>query len=183
MEGYIKNTGNRYVYIFKQPVKPGERIELDSLYRRYGKKHGIEEGDAFVDWVKNVKLRDNTSFTVFYKGNMDKAKVEHTETVQKSIDSENRPSVAETNEKSKINKKDRFNAAVKGNTGTAPVVKTKMNVEDVVSMSVRTARVKLNDITDYKLLKYAYQEARNRTGKDTLCQLLRRRLKDMEMDR
>jgi hypothetical protein len=56
----------------------------------------------------------------------------------------------------------------------------KMAVDEVVALSVRQARDILPKVSDVKLLKYALQEAAPRSGKDTLCQLLRKRIRELE---
>ena len=55
-----------------------------------------------------------------------------------------------------------------------------MTVEDVVELSVRPAREILPKISDIKLLKYALQEAYPRGGKESLCRLLHKRIKELE---
>lgn len=55
-----------------------------------------------------------------------------------------------------------------------------MTVEDVVELSVRPAREILPKISDIKLLKYALQEANPRGGKESLCRLLHKRIKELE---
>ena len=65
----------------------------------------------------------------------------------------------------------------------APHVKKELEVEDVVTMSVRTAREELKKITDIKLLKYAYGETRQLANKDTLCIMLRKRIQQLELTR
>ncbi len=61
--------------------------------------------------------------------------------------------------------------------------KGEMTVKDVVMLSVRQGREMLPRITDLKLLKYAFQEANQLAGKDSLCNLLRKRIKDLELGR
>ena len=63
------------------------------------------------------------------------------------------------------------------------MVQTKMAVVDIVEMSVRQARETLPKITDLNLLKYAFQEANQRAGKDSLCRILRKRIKELQISR
>lgn len=58
-----------------------------------------------------------------------------------------------------------------------------MSVEDVVMLSFRKAVVILPKINDIKLLKYALTEASKLTGKDSLCRLLRKRIRDLDLMR
>lgn len=55
-----------------------------------------------------------------------------------------------------------------------------MAIADVVELSVRRAREILPKISDIKLLKYAIQEANPRAGKDSLCKLIRKRIRELE---
>lgn len=60
-----------------------------------------------------------------------------------------------------------------------PVVPTKMNVMDVVELSVREAKEVLPKINDIKLLKYAAKEANGRSGKDSLGRMLKKRINEL----
>ena len=59
----------------------------------------------------------------------------------------------------------------------------KMTIQEVVMLSVRQGREVLPKITDLKLLKYAFQEANQLAGKDSLCNIIRKRIKDLELGR
>jgi hypothetical protein len=58
-----------------------------------------------------------------------------------------------------------------------------MDISDVVSLSVRQAREVIPKTTDLKLLKYALSEAKPRAGKDSLCRILMKRIKELEIQR
>ena len=58
-----------------------------------------------------------------------------------------------------------------------------MDISDVVSLSVRQAREIIPRTTDIKLLKYALSEAKPRAGKDSLCRILMKRIKELEIQR
>ena len=60
-----------------------------------------------------------------------------------------------------------------------PLVPKEMNVMDIVELSVRDAKETLPKITDIKLLKYALKEANGRTGKDSLCRMLKKRINEL----
>lgn len=66
---------------------------------------------------------------------------------------------------------------------TMSVAPKKMQVNDIVELSVRKARELLPKITDLTLLKYALQEANPRAGKDSLCNVLRKRIKELQLTR
>ena len=66
---------------------------------------------------------------------------------------------------------------------TSPILKKEMDVSDITSMSVRTARVELKKITDLKLMKYALSEANNMANKDTLVRMIRKRVQELEITR
>ena len=58
-----------------------------------------------------------------------------------------------------------------------------MDISDVVSLSVRQAREIIPKTTDLKLLKYSLSEAKPRAGKDSLCRILMKRIKELEIQR
>jgi len=58
-----------------------------------------------------------------------------------------------------------------------------MDISDVVSLSVRQAREIIPKVTDVKLLKYALSEAKPRAGKDSLCRILMKRIKELDIQR
>lgn len=83
----------------------------------------------------------------------------------KVIMDEDKPPVVEVDEKAK--------------DLVTPIVPTKMNVMDIVELSVREAKEILPKITDIKLLKYASKEANGRSGKDSLCRMLKKRVTEL----
>ena len=70
-----------------------------------------------------------------------------------------------------------------GTSGVTPLVKTKMEIRDIVELSVRNAREILPKVNDLTLLKYALQEANQLAGKDSLCKIIRKRIKDLQIAR
>jgi hypothetical protein len=62
-------------------------------------------------------------------------------------------------------------------------VPKKIEVGEIVELSVRKARDLMPKITDLNLLKYALQEANPRAGKDSLCNVLRKRIKELQIAR
>jgi len=156
MNGYVKNISRDWSYIMKRTVRPGGEIPVDELYEQYGEKHGIAEGDAFVDWLANVKLRNNGKFKLVFE-----------------------PSDKEVGKEiGKVPK-----SAVGSDSGVAPMVTKGLQVEDIVGLSVRKARVEVKKMTDVKLLKYALEEANQMTDKESLCRILRKQIKDVSANR
>ena len=154
MNGYVLNISTMWMHVMKRSVAPGKKIPLDELYEQYGKKHDIKEGADFIAWLKAVKLRDTQVWKVVC--------VEELEETTKDVVSD--VQVVEEN-------KTPFQAI------------KKMTVQEVVALSVRQGREVLPKITDLKLLKYAFQEANQLAGKDSLCNVLRKRIKDLELGR
>ena len=154
MNGYVKNKSMAWRHAMKRSVGPGHKIPLDELFEQYGTKHDLKEGEPFVEWLRSVKLRDTIVWEVVYESNTKKD-----EQVEKDI--------KQTQAKDMI----------------VPLVKKEMEVADVVSMSVRTARTDLKKITDIKLLKYALGEANQMANKDTLVRMLRKRIMELEITR
>lgn len=154
MNGYVKNKTLTWRHAMKRSVGPGHRIPLDELFEQYGEKHDLKEGEPFVEWLRDIKLKDRGVWEVIFE-----ADTERDEQVE---------------EDTKINQK---------NDLIVPLVKKEMEVADVVGMSVRKARDGLKKITDIKLLKYAFTEANQLSNKDTLCIMLRRRISELEITR
>lgn len=169
MKGYVMNSTNIYRHAMKRAIAPGGKVPLDELYEQYGKKHGIPEGEQFVEWLKNVKLTDRSIWNIVYKdepNNITDATVDET-SAQKDDDD----TLEENTKKIK---------PVPIKEQVSPILAKDMDVSDVVGLSVRKAREKLDKINDLNLLKYALQEARQVAGKDTLCILLRKRIEELE---
>ena len=66
---------------------------------------------------------------------------------------------------------------------TAPHNTKDMQIKDVIGLSVRRARDVVPHIMDLKLLQYAEKEASQLTGKDSLCRILRKRIKELQITR
>ena len=159
MNGYVMNMSTMWMHVMKRSVAPGKKIPLSELYEQYGKKHDIKEGDDFVEWLKTVKVKDTNMWKIVYGENQK----ETTDDV-----------VSELRENAQL--------AVETSDDMLPAA-NKMAVKDVVMLSVRKGREILPKITDLKLLKYAFQEANQLSGKDSLCNIIRKRIKDLELGR
>jgi len=153
MNGYVINRSNVWKHAMKRSVGPGQKVKLDELYDQYGEKHGIKKGTEFVEWLRNIKLKDRNVWSVV-------------------LDEETR---VKEEIKEDITEKDLKPIKVSDN-----ISPKKMNVKDVALLSVRKAREVLPEISDIKLLKYALQEANQLSNKDSLCRLLRKRIESLE---
>ena len=63
MRGYVKNEGTQAYFVCQRQIPPGGKVEFEDIYKSVGKKSGLEEGPAFVEWVKaNVFLRGSWGY-------------------------------------------------------------------------------------------------------------------------
>jgi hypothetical protein len=153
MDGYVMNVSHTWTHAMKRSVGPGAKIPLNELYEQYGVKYDIKEGEEFVIWLRNVKLRDSDKWKVVFD---------------------------DTNIEPVTDKKDQ-KTPYNDNDNVAPMVKVKDDVMDIVNLSVRQAREKLPRVTDLKLLKQALREANQLAGKDSLCKIIRNRIKYLQI--
>jgi hypothetical protein len=158
MKGYVQNVSKTWAHAMKRNVAPLGKISLEELYVQYGEKHDLARGKQFVNWLKSVKLQNRNNWKIELKDEEPKPKVE------KSKEEEPAPPKTQT----------------EIDNSPSPVPTKELSVEDVVGLSVRKAREIVPKINDEKLLKYSLQEARPRPGKDSLCQILRKRLLDLQ---
>jgi hypothetical protein len=161
MNGYVQNKTTVWRHAMKRTIGPGHKVALDDLFKQYGAKHELEAGAPFVEWLRNVKLRDGSIWEVVYDETSPEQAVEAT---------------PEYEVKELVNTMDKTNLVV-------PFVKKPIEPKDIVNMTVRDARDKLKKITDLDLLKYAYNEVRQLSNKDTLARMLMIRIKDLEISR
>ena len=165
MNGYVKNTSASWIHCMKREIRPNGEVELDDLYKQYGEKHGLAEGEEFVNWLKNVKLRDRKVWKVVLIEEKEK---------DNEIQSEEAPEEEHKNTAVNIVK-----LPVSDTTEQAYNIHN-MTVKDVVGLSVRKGREIIPKIMDVNLLRYALQEARQLQGKDSLCQIIRKRVDTMQ---
>jgi len=156
MEGFVKNISKEWAYAMKRSVRPGGEIPLVELFEQYGKKYDMEPGDEFINWLQEIKLKDSGKWQVVYDFNDPTLKKE--------------PEI-----KVKVNRQ--------SVSHTTPMVAKKMQVEDVVNLTVRKARDVLPKVTDLVLLKYSLSEARQMADKDSLCRLLHKRVRELQISR
>jgi len=153
MEGYVINKSIGWRHAMKRSIGPGHKIELDDLYEQYGAKHELSEGVEFVDWLRQIKLSDHSTWGVVYNDGTNPV------------------------EEVKVKKDEKAAELVQ------PIMKKEMEVSDITGMSVREARDALKKITDLKILTYALSEANQMANKDTLCLMLRKRIQVLELTR
>jgi hypothetical protein len=172
MNGYVQNITPVYAHAMKRAIGPGVKVSLDELYEQYGKKHNLTRGTEFVEWLRNIKLRDMDRWKIV----LDEEEV--------AVTTRSKTVVEEIN----VGADPQYEGSPQPNTDEArnkdmspvsTINPKEMTVEDVVELSVRKAREVIPQITDVNLLKYALQEATPRAGKDTLCILLRKRITEL----
>lgn len=167
MNGYVKNKLGYWAHAMKRSIAPGEKIPLGSLYEQYGEKHDLAEGEEFVKWLREVKLRNEDKWEIV---------LEATE-----------EAVKEPKEEEKLKEEKKPREEVEGPQEVMEEDKRghikDMTVRDVSTLSVRKAREVLPRIMDLNLLKYALQEANQLAGKDTLCRMLRKRIDELQISR
>jgi hypothetical protein len=166
MKGYIENVSPGWRHALKRTVGPGSRIQLKDLYEQYGRKHDLKAGNEFVEWLRSIKLKDEKVWKVVYDVSSKKLKSNSKASGTSVVKDEKQKTVEVSDQ---------------GVFGVTPTVSTtKMEINDIVALSVRKAREVVPEITDIKLLKYAKQEANQRPGKDSLCNILRKRIQELE---
>ena len=158
MNGYVINTASMWMHAMKRAVAPGAQIPLDELYDQYGKKHELKKGKEFIEWLRNVKLRGNDNWDIVIEGK-------------------------EVKNDKKEDKKYQADNIMERRLDISKIDPKKMDISEVVSLSVRQAREVVPKIVDVKLLKYSLKEATPRSGKDSLCRILKKRITELEIQR
>lgn len=161
MKGYVINSSNTWMHAMKRSVGPGAKVPLSELFEQYGIKHNLSDGKEFIDWLRDTKLKGKDNWRIVIEEDNATIDEEKTSETKTTVLKNKRPVV----------------------DNVAPMVQTKMEVKDLVEMSVRQARDTLPKITDLNLLKYAFQEANQRAGKDSLCRIIRKRIKELQISR
>jgi len=172
MNGYVRNATPMWRHAMKRSVGPNEKIPLLELYEQYGIKHSIQEGEPFINWLREVKLKDASVWEIKYADDSDDVveATEETESKEKKVKPKKKPT---KNESRHMLKKDSpSNAFVADNTGT---------VEEITNLSVRDARERLPRLLDIKVLKYSLHQASQLANKDTLCRMLRKRIQELDL--
>lgn len=165
MNGYIKNKSVSWVHCMKRAIRPGESIPLDSLYEQYGKKHDIPEGEEFIQWLRDIKLKNKAMWEIVFTEDEVVSGKEEEVKIEEPKDDGKATNVVKVAKAGKV--EDEFTDI------------HSMTVKDVVGLSVRKGREIIPQIMDVNLLKYALQEANQLVGKDSLCQIIRKRIDTM----
>jgi hypothetical protein len=152
----------------KRTVGPGAKIPLNEIYEQYGKRHNLKKGKEFIKWLEEVKLRDRNKWQIFTESDKPYAEV--------SLGQDSKEKEQEAVQGSNVVKTDKSRGE-----NVAPVVVAEMSIDDVVGLSVRAAREAIPKIMDIQLLKYAEKTANQRTGKDSLCRLLMKRIQELSI--
>lgn len=159
MEGFVKNKSADWAYAMKRSIRPGGEVPLSELYAQYGEKHGIESGEPFIDWLLNIKLKGKDQWKIIYDFG------------------ENAPPSEECQKEPEIS------AVMTAADKIKMRAFKELTTDEVANLSVRKAREALPNIMDLQLLKYALAEARQLQDKDSLCRILDRRIKELEIAR
>ncbi len=147
----------------KRSVGPGHKIPLDELYEQYGKRHNIKKGRDFVKWLQEVKLRDPNKWQIFTD---EDAPYGEDKSVKEEVQIQG----------STVVKTDKSRGE-----NVAPIVPKEMEINEIVGLSVRAAREVIPKIHDIQLLKYSEKVASKRTGKDSLCRILVKRIQELSI--
>jgi len=161
MEGFVKNKSSEWAYAMKRSIRPGGEIPLKELYEQYGKKYDMLPDETFVNWLKDIKLQGSDRWDIVFdfKDTEVKTSTSSTATPNKSLSN---PSNTDF---------------------TSSVAVKQLQVEDIVNLTVRKARGILPRVMDLNLLKYSLTEARQLSDKDSLCRLLQKRVKELQISR
>ncbi len=159
MKGYIINKSNTWAHVMKRSVQPGKKIPLNELYLQYGKKYNLKEGIEFVNWIRDIKLRNDNKWGIVFEEEV----VNKEEVVITPPDVERKP--------------------LQGNfdipTAKPAKAKKDITIEEVVGWSVRKARERITDVKDVKTLVYALKMAEQRPQKEVLCRMLKKRIQEL----
>jgi hypothetical protein len=120
-------------------------------------------GDEFVKWLKEVKLQNSDRWDIVFSF--------------KDANSKTGEVITQTQSSVKASSTSSDSAY------TSSVAIKQLQVEDVVNLTVRKARDVIPRIMDLNLLKYALTEARQLADKDSLCRLLQKRVKELQISR
>jgi hypothetical protein len=171
MKGYIKNITGRPLYALKRHILPGKNIDIATLYIEYGEKHGIEKGQPFVDWLRNVKLPSEQMWEIQYDG-MDEPK----------LDEENKVTVVAqiTQVEDGADTSVKLSNLEKVESGT-PFIKKEWEIAEIVDLTVKKAREEIPKIRNKRLLSHALNVATQTPNKETICRILEKRIDELKI--
>jgi len=167
MNGYVKNRTGRPLYALKRHILPGKEVPLAELYKEYGEKHGIERGQPFANWLRQVKLPNEQIWEIQYEDSpKEENKVTVTAKITQVVDGDERKEGLSNEEKAK---------------SARPQVKNEWEVGDIVALTVSKAREEIPKIRDKKLLSWALNVARQTPNKETVCRILEKRIDELKV--
>lgn len=172
MNGHVKNITGRPLYALKRHILPGKEIPLSELYKEYGEKHGIERGQPFADWLRQVKLPNKQVWEILYEDSLkEENKVTVTAQIMQVVDGDEEQS---EEKKEGLSNEEKVKSAI-------PRVKNEWEVEDIVALTVSKAREEIPKIRDKKLLSWALNVARQTPNKETVCRILEKRIDELKV--
>jgi len=175
MNGYIKNISKRPLYALKRHLMPDVAVSLDELYKVYGDKHGLEKGQPFADWLRQVKLPDEQKWEIHFEETEEMEATEEVEEMQKvTITAQLTEVVDGAERKEGLSNEEKAQSA-------RPMIKNEWEVDDIVNLSVRQAREEIPKIRDKKTLSYALNVARQKPNKETVCNILEKRIDELRV--
>jgi len=65
MKGFVKNEGDKGIFILQRTLYPGAMLSFDEAYLSVGEKSGKKKGAPFVKWLRDNYL--SATQWVFYK--------------------------------------------------------------------------------------------------------------------
>ncbi|MEA3340226.1 MAG: hypothetical protein U9R15_09695 [Chloroflexota bacterium] len=172
MRVYVENVGKTPIYVLKNTVGIGERIDSDILEKRFGDEVDTSNPNTFAAWLSENKFMDRNTWRVV---------IEDEPTESKQEKPKEKP-------KEKLKEKKKEDKPVSKVTATNRELITKVvggvskeiTIEDVVNMKVSDLG-QLDRIKDEKLLRAALKKAESMTQKATLCNKLRDRLTEFDI--
>jgi len=169
MKGYIKNITSRPLYALKRHILPSKTIDLNILYKEYGEKHGIEKGQPFIDWLRNVKLPNEQIWEIKYEEDQTSSPLENKVTVVAKI-----TQVEDGDDVPGLSNIEKVESA-------KPFIKREWEIEEIVELTVKKAREEIPKIRNKKLLLHTLNVAKQRPNKETICRILEKRIDELKI--
>jgi len=161
MKGYVINKSRTWAHVMKRAVQPGKKIPLNELYAQYGKKYNLKKGIEFVNWIREIKLRNDSRWGIIF---------------EEEVINKEEVVITPPNSESK---------ALQGNfdipTVKSAIAKKDITIEEIVGWPVRKARECILDVKDIKVLTYALKEAGQKPQKEVLCRLIKKRIQELDL--
>ena len=183
MDGYIVNKSGMWRHVFKRAVGPNQSVSLDDLYKEYGIKNNINEGKEFIDWLKEIKLKNDNRWLFNYNETeytKDNKKVTDSGVVIEVVDgvetiadipndddkldnSVDEVKNNSNNKRSKLTKEDLV----------TPMTSIRMTPERLINLKLPEFKEQLEKTNDLNVVKKAINLCRrNSKGKKTITKML-----------